>query len=130
MKQVPVEVARDVARRCDKAMVVIVAYDEVHNRRTVTTYGRSPEQKVAAAEFGDLLMTLDGADPSATRHEDFRTLDAARNAANVEVLSTACRSALHAMLSLRAVREGMSDDAIDGVVVAMNDALNRDGVPR
>lgn len=83
--QVPVEAARMIANRYDKQVVVIVAEDTVHNKIHTTTYGALPEDKIRAAELGPSLAEAAGALlAESVCSEDFRTVDAAERAKEIE----------------------------------------------
>ena len=70
---VPVAAARDIARSFAKDVVVIVAYDNAHERLHTTTYGRDPLDKVRAADLGEVLAKAAGGDVSRGEYsEDFR----------------------------------------------------------
>jgi hypothetical protein len=78
---IPVETAREIARKFDKQLVIICAWNHEHSRLHTTTYGVQPDDKINAAKGGEtcakaLGMDLTKSDPN----EDFRTVDAARNA--------------------------------------------------
>jgi hypothetical protein len=86
---VPVEAARAVAQRWEKQVVVIVAWDQGHNKVHTTTYGFSPRDKIAAAKLGELLTAAAGADRSeSVGFEDFRWLSQAEAAQAKERLET------------------------------------------
>ncbi len=46
-KPIPITAARDIAKRFDKQQVIVVAWDAVHGKEHVTTYGTT---KVACAQ--------------------------------------------------------------------------------
>jgi hypothetical protein len=72
-KPVPVQAASAVADKYAKDVVVIVCWDKFFNKIHTTTYGRSPDDKEAAARLGEILSTAAGADNlKATCFEDFR----------------------------------------------------------
>jgi hypothetical protein len=78
---IPVEVARKIAREFDKQIVIICAFNHDHQRLHTVTYGAKPEDKISAAKGGDICTEALGADlEAAVSYEDFRTLDAAKNA--------------------------------------------------
>lgn len=73
-KPIPVEAAKQIAETYKKNMVVIMAYDNVHEQIHTTTYGVSPEDKNLAAVWGELFTAITGADVvKSTWYEDYRT---------------------------------------------------------
>lgn len=89
-KPVPVAVAVAIAENFDKEMVVILAYDAVHQLTHTTTYGRTPQSKEIAADAGDRCTVELGAAIEAKRtHEDFRNRSEAEAAATIERLQGA-----------------------------------------
>lgn len=78
---IPVETARKIARDFDKQIVIINAWNHEHARMHTVTYGAAPADKISAAKGGELCAAALGMDPGRkTTTEDFRTVDAARNA--------------------------------------------------
>lgn len=70
---VPVSVAREIAKKYSKAIVIINTWDTTHGLLHTTTYGESVEQKHQAASGGDIAAKALGADmPRANYSEDFR----------------------------------------------------------
>jgi len=70
---VPVSVAKEVAERCDKQIIIILAWNRPSDMCHLTSYGESPTEKDTAAAFADKLRDMLADDPSAaTVFEDFR----------------------------------------------------------
>lgn len=82
-KQVPVEVAKQIAENHDRDIVVITCYSHEHKLLHSTTYGVAPADKVSAARAGEIIARALGADVSRmTEYEDFRKdLDAGKQRA-------------------------------------------------
>lgn len=87
-KPVPVDVAKQIADRFDKAMVVILAYDVAHELTHTTTYGTTEYGKENAAGAGAYLTQTIGSDLSQKiEFEDFHTdYDPARAKVQAEAL--------------------------------------------
>lgn len=80
-KPIPVETARQIARDFDKQIVVICAWNHDHKLLHTVTYGVQPKDKISAANAGDICTKALGMDLTRSDvTEDFRTVDAARNA--------------------------------------------------
>lgn len=77
-KPVPVIAAVHIAHHCDKDIVVIFSIDHAHELQHVTSFGKSPADKIVAAKFGDAIEKIVGEVSLRTTFEDFRTLDAAK----------------------------------------------------
>lgn len=78
---IPVTVARQIARDFDKQIVIIVAWNHEHKLLHTVTYGTQPNDKISAANGGDIVTKALGMDLSRSKpNEDFRTVDSARNA--------------------------------------------------
>ena len=76
-----VEVAAEIAKTFEKQIVVICAWSHEHKQLHVTTYGSGPNDKISAAECGEICAKALGMDLCASKvHEDFRTVGAAKNA--------------------------------------------------
>lgn len=72
-KPVPVEVALQVAQQFEKDGVIIVTLDKAHDLFHCTTYGKSHEDKVVVARWGDDVMALLSPAPEQRQaFEDFR----------------------------------------------------------
>jgi hypothetical protein len=77
-KPIPVDVAAYIASGYDKDIVVITAWSRQHEMTHTTTWGRSAEDKLRAADLGEVLAQAAGADLTQKKnYEDFR-LDAGR----------------------------------------------------
>jgi aromatic ring-opening dioxygenase LigB subunit len=84
---VPIDMARQIAIHCRKQIVVIVSIDHAHDRTHFTTYGVEPEDKIIAGRLGEALCQATGhALSEAHTFEDFRHIDAAKRAKEVETL--------------------------------------------
>lgn len=80
-QSIPVDEARAIARRYEKAIVIINAWDDQHQKLHTVTYGVSPNQKIQAGKAGEITATALGMDLTKKETtEDFRTVCAARNA--------------------------------------------------
>lgn len=78
---IPVETARQIARDFDKQIVVICAWNYEHGLLHTVTYGKEPTDKINAASAGEICAKTLGMDLDKKRTcEDFRLIDAARNA--------------------------------------------------
>lgn len=78
---IPVEEARSLAAKYGKQIVIINAWDQAHQLLHTVTYGQTPADKLHAARAGDLCAGVLGMDLERKQTtEDFRTVDAARNA--------------------------------------------------
>jgi hypothetical protein len=78
---VPVEAARQISSQYEKSIVIINAWDHQHKLMNTTTYGVRPQDKISAARGGETCAKALGLDLSKSQtSEDFRTVDAARNA--------------------------------------------------
>ncbi len=119
-KPVPVEAARYVADQCEKDVVVIGSIDHAHGKLHVTTFGRTPRDKVLAAEVGDVVGEVLG-DMSRVEHfEDFRL-----QAATVKKQRDDLYKALKEMLP-----EGWGDGTMDhmpGVLLARTAIAEMEG---
>ena len=88
-KPVPVAVALAIADHFDKDVVVIFAIDRACDKNHMTTYGKTAENKIQAAVIADLIgSALDLAGPH-EKFEDFRTVDAAKRAEQIQELVAA-----------------------------------------
>ena len=71
-KGVTVAAARKIAVEFDKDMVIILAYDAIHAMTHTTTYGKSAEDKEAAAMLGEQLTAACNVDMTKKEiHADF-----------------------------------------------------------
>src|SRR3954454_15981188 len=72
-KQITTDVAKQIAEHFEKSQVVVWAWDPAHELVHVTTYGVSAEDKVVAAQSGELVGQVLGLDRSKQRSfQDFR----------------------------------------------------------
>lgn len=132
-KPVPVAAAESIAREYDKAIVVIIAWDAAHNRLHTTTYAPDAQYKAGAAELGEILAQASGANlDQVTNYEDFRTCTQAEWAEEksklvrcIEALQRAATAAGHAIASVRAVREGISDETLDEVKALIDHSIEQ-----
>lgn len=130
-----VDVARQIAERFRKSAVVILAYDPESGMLHTTTFGAHAAAKLVAAKWGDRCNQLiAGAGfELRTSYEDFRDADPARQAERIDTLLRACRAAEHAIGSLLAVRDGISDELLanvrDELAAAIAGSANETGVP-
>ena len=70
---VPVAIAEEISFRYAKDVVVIVCYDTEHNMFHTTTYGNSAEDKLHAADLGEVLCeAAGGVLREKVVYEDFR----------------------------------------------------------
>src|SRR4051794_27442156 len=96
---VPVAAARDIAHHYAKAIVVVVAWDEPHNKIHVTTFGREARHKQPAAQWGDRFAAAVGVDPKASvDFEDFRHRTKAEWAVEKDALLTALEGLVSAVV--------------------------------
>lgn len=84
---VTVDAAKQIAEHFAKSIVVITAFDSVHDLIHVTTYGVDAEDKITASQLGERLAEAAGLDfAKKESFEDFRTVDAAERAREIEEL--------------------------------------------
>ena len=103
---IPVETARSIARMFDKQIVIICAWNHEHKLLHTVTYGVEPNDKLSAAKGGETCTQALGMNLDAKRvTEDFRTVDAARNAQ----LRDLADGVIHA---LRSYENGNSEPAL------------------
>jgi len=124
-RPVPVNVAREISERFEKSMVVIGTYDSKHDMLHTTTYGVEPKDKENAADWGELFAGLVCGEGFERRQvfEDYRFLDQGARAQKIEHLVRACRAADHAIGSVMAMRNGITDEALQDVRNALQAAL-------
>lgn len=97
---VHVGVAREIAERFQKDIVVIVSYDRQYNLVHTTTFGREPADKDIAAAWGDICVEATGADTSnPTWYEDFRATKEAEYKARIDQLTAERDAALERLHS-------------------------------
>lgn len=88
-KEVPVTVALAIAENYDKSMVVVICYDQAHNKTHTTTYGVSAVDKENAKLAGRKCTEAlhGGTLKDESIHSDFHTnYDAARYQESLELL--------------------------------------------
>lgn len=74
---VPVEAAKSIAEKFNKAIVIIFAYDENYGMLYTTTYGTNPQNKEWAARGGEFgTKALGGLREHAVDFEDYRLTQA------------------------------------------------------
>src|SRR5437868_5578201 len=91
---VPVSAAQDLAEMFAKDVVVIVAYDRLHKRTHLTTFGREATDKVLAVTARHVCAEALGQDlgQEAVVHEDFRRdFDPALYKESLDILRTIYR---------------------------------------
>lgn len=87
MSLISVDHARRTAELHEKAMLIVIAYDDQTGKTDITTWGRLPQQKQAAAATGEKLEEFLGLDLAAcVTHEDFRTVAPAEAKATIDDL--------------------------------------------
>lgn len=124
--ELPVDAARELAEKYRKSMVVILSYDPVSGLTHTTTYGIEPVDKERAADVGRQCAKLICGEGFAQRksYEDYRFLDQGKRAQQIDRLLRVAKAARHAILSLKAVRSGMTDDALDDLVESLSEAMD------
>ncbi len=122
---VPVVEASRIADDFGKSMVVILAYDPIHQLTHTTTYGVSPADKELAATVGDACAKAICGEgfKQRVRFEDYRFIDEGVRTQALEKAIAACKGARHLCLSLLAHRTGATDDLIDTIRQACDEAL-------
>jgi hypothetical protein len=110
---VPVYAARRLAEEFGKEVVIILAWDHVHDRLHTTTYGRADKSKWLAADAGIVAARALGAQIDMKQYyEDFRTeVDTAKFLRSKELL----RASWHALQSLIACREALADSTLQKI---------------
>lgn len=71
-KPIPVAVGVEIAKKYEKSVVVLLAYDPVHQKMHTMTYGVTAKDKEYAADLGEICATVVGAGPDRQTYEDFR----------------------------------------------------------
>ena len=119
------------AERYSKSMVVVLAYDPEQQLMHTTTYGVDPADKEQAADVGEMCTRLVCGDGFEQRrmYEDFRHVDAAERAQQIEKCSRVLTSAYYAIGSLLAVRDGMTDQALISLQREIVDAIGNEPTP-
>lgn len=86
---VPVESAKEIARKFRKEMVIINAWDDMHQTLHTTTYGEGPIHKAMAADGGTIAArALDADMLQAHAFEDYRLTWALRLLAVLKAMAT------------------------------------------
>jgi hypothetical protein len=110
---IPVAVASEIADKFEKDVVVIFAIDHAKDMTHLTTFGRTPNDKVIAAKFSDYLHEQWGVSEEATKFEDFRSpLEAARVKVAAKRLLEACVAMRATMYSPKSDESVLADEAI------------------
>ena len=113
---IPVAAARMIGHDYNKSLVVILAYDPHENRLHTVTWGREAQEKSLAAEAGDKCTAVLGADLSKREtFQDYRFADQAKVAMLIDDLLISCQAADHAIASVMAQRNGITDLALMNV---------------
>lgn len=53
-KAIPVKTAKEIADHFDKSIVIIFSYDPIYGMLHTTTYGNGPQDKIDAAQGGEI----------------------------------------------------------------------------
>jgi hypothetical protein len=124
-KSIPAGVLGQIAMHYDKQILVLYALDVPNDEQHFVSYGVEADQKIIASELADAIHQWANGPhaPPRTTFEDFSTGPAAQNREVIEKLSAACVAADHALLSLLAVREGITDYVLQNVRTAIAEAL-------
>jgi hypothetical protein len=122
-QQVPVAVAREIAEKCRKDVVVIMSIDRAFDKTHFTTYGRSASDKIEAAQFGEIISAGLQCGGPLQHFEDFRTVDAAKRAEQIDGLAAVARATDHAIASLLACRSGLTDEFLTVLQAEVRAAL-------
>lgn len=121
---IAVDVAREIAERHGKDMLLILAYDHATRTTNSVTWGRSPQDKEIAVDAANRCVKTLGGDLETERtHEDYRFLDEGRRAQIIDDLVRSARSAHHAIQSVLAVRNGISDGLLQDVCANLDEAI-------
>lgn len=95
---VPVSVAKEIAEKFAKDIIVIVAWYRKHEMTHTTTYGAAAELKDVAASWGEYFAKAVGADVAKTNwYEDYRATEAATYKAKVDKLENLLSAAREAL---------------------------------
>lgn len=115
---VPVRAARDIAEKYAKSMVIINAWDPIHEVLHTTTYGRSATDKAMAANGGQIAAkALDADLREGHEFEDYR-LTEAKNLLAVLKAMASFHGAAHD-------EDCSEDDTCDCRFKAFNGLVNR-----
>jgi hypothetical protein len=92
---IPVDAARQVAEHCELGAVVIVGFEPTDGREMMyaCTYGQTPQQKLRAAAYGDVVKFALSSDPDAPQtFSDFRLVTAAEAKRTIDALRAALKA--------------------------------------
>lgn len=120
---IPVETARGIASEFDKQIVIICAWNHAHKQLHTTTYGAEPQDKISAANGGEICAKALGMDLSKSNvTEDFRIVDAARNAQ----LRDLAKGLIHVLRSYQFgnAEPGPAKDFADKLEAIINPSMN------
>lgn len=121
---IPVHAARMIGLDCSRDIVIVLAWHEASNVVTTVTWGRQPEHKEAAARTARACVELIGCDPASEKsHQDYRYIKEGERAEIVDNLVAACRAADHAIASVLAVRDGITDELLQDVRATLKAAM-------
>jgi hypothetical protein len=121
--QVTVDLARQIAVQCKKDVIVIMSIDRQFDKTHFTTYGVTADDKLQAACFGETIATGLGCGGPLERFEDFRTVDAATRAADIDRLGRVGQALDHALSSLLVCRTGIADELLEDLQGQLREAL-------
>jgi hypothetical protein len=120
---VPVLIAAEIGERCCKDIVIVLSWDAWHNLTHTTTWGRRANDKLVAAEAGNLVAAIFGADVDQKRvYEDFR-LDSARLKEENDRLKLHLAHLLTAAKELIALIDEVPADPTPGLAYEENDRV-------
>ena len=127
-KSIPVREAQVLSEKYAKSVIFILGIDTVFTRLHTVTYGVSAQEKEWAAMVGEKLTKFLNPEFQAMESfQDYRTLDQGKMVVYIEQLQRACRAADHAIASVMATREGITEEALQTVRDTIKQAL--DGNP-
>jgi hypothetical protein len=111
----PVKVARQIADLYGKDIVIIFGANHATGMTHTATYGRSPQDKITAAELGPIVAKACGTDVSqSTSFEDFRT-----NANLTADLEKARARIDDLILALQGVTGATSPEETDNLILGL-----------
>lgn len=118
------EHARIIGDMHGKNEVIILCIGEDPLNLQVVTWGKEPEHKLSAANRAMYcVMALGGTVTDKTEIDDYRFVDEGKRAQIVDQLVRCCRAADHAIASVMACREGITDEALQNVRDALQKAI-------
>lgn len=113
---ISVHEARQIGEGYQKDMVLILAYDHKSGRTHATTWGRGAADKAGAVNVRNLCLEAIGVCMAkGNTYQDFRYITEAERAKVVDALVRACRAADHAIASVMAQRDGITDQLLGDV---------------